>query len=171
MTLSTQSAQEVQDAEHLNEKYRQTLKCMTCKFETKKESYLTTHMKLMNGPSTEDSSILFCPHCAFGIKVAQSLKNHINAQHEDQKRYSCNLCSFRSYYRHHVKSQCAYNHQGPELRKVKKICCTNCENDLEHNDCKRSHPIKDNSTQSNTIEGQSLEAAFSGIIELFMKHR
>ena len=156
MTLSTQSAQEVQDAEHLNEKYRQTLKCMTCKFETKKESHLTRHMKLMNGPSTEDSSILFCPHCEFGTKVAQSLKNHINAQHED---------------RHHVKSQCAYNHQGPELRKVKKICCTNCENDLEHNDCKRSHPIKDNLTQSNTIEGQSLEAAFSGIIELFMKHR
>ena len=70
-----------------------------------------------------------------------------------------------------LSSPCEVTHQGPELPKVKRIGCTNCENDLEHNDCRRSHPRKDNLTQSNTIEGQSLKAAFSGIIELFMKHR
>ena len=128
-TRIRQKEKKVQSAAHLNENYRQTLRCVTCKFETKKNYYLTLHTKLMHGPGTEDSSILFCPHCEFGTKVAQSLKNHINAQHEDQKRYSCNLCSFRSYYRHHVKSHIANNHQGSELPKVKKIGCTNCEND------------------------------------------
>ena len=146
--------------------------CENCKHDIDHNRCLRKRPKAMEDDiDTVDMNRFSCPHCKFGTSFAQSLKHHINSQHKDQKRYSCNLCSFRSYCRHHVKSHGVFNHQGPELPKVKKIGCTNCENDLEHNDCRRSHPRKDNLTQSNTIEGQSLEAAFSGIIELFMKRR
>ena len=87
--------------------------------------------------------------CSYKSNFKQSLTTHYEATHLKILRYACNLCEFKSYFSnrivHHQDSNHITDHNN--TRKVIRIGCTFCDQNLEHvkhsNDTgrrKRSNP-------------------------------
>ena len=91
--------------------------------------------------------MLKCADCEFEVSKVKHLENHINAEHLNEKRFSCNLCDFQSFYSQRVKSHILFEHEGSTKAQMKTLECS------------------DGYKKSNNL----LET-FSGIIGLFMKH-
>ena len=118
-------------------------KCTKCSFVTQKGFYLKRHLQLSHGQDSDPSKIIHCESCEFETLRTKSLVDHTNAQHLNQKRFSCSECGFKSYYDQHVKTHIKSKHEfqrrvtslklheGPKPPKVSKIDgsekkCTEC---------------------------------------------
>ena len=135
----------------------QVVECSDCKFETKNLRYLSGHIKLMHGPNADVSNVLTCTTCEFETENKQYLQHHTNAQHLNQKRFSCNSCDFKSYYKLCVKTHISSKHEGFSSAKLKKIDCSDCKLNINHNTCIRAQ-IRPFQQRPN----QSKNAAFTG---------
>ena len=112
--------------------------CTYCSFVTQKGIYLKRHLLLSHGEESDPSKIIHCESCEFETLRAKSLKDHTNAQHLNQKRFSCSECGFKSYYDQHVQSHIASKHKGSKEAKVLKVDCSNCTLNINHSKCQRS---------------------------------
>ena len=70
--------------------------CKSCKYETKNRNFLKSHRRLAHGPEAKASDVLCCTECEFEATKVKLLENHINAEHLNEKRFSCNSCDFQS---------------------------------------------------------------------------
>ena len=70
--------------------------------------------------------------CDYATNNKQLLRYHLESLHFKILRFFCNLCEYKSYYKQYVNSHQANNHQDNETKKVLKIGCTHCEQNLEH---------------------------------------
>ena len=125
------------DASHITD--LQVSKCISCEFETKRKPYMTRHTKLMHGPNADVTNVLTCKTCEFETMKSNSLKDHINAQHLNQKRFSCNLCDFKSYYAQHVETHIKSRHKESKQAKLTKMDCSNCTLNIGHSSCIRPY--------------------------------
>ena len=65
----------------------------------------------MHGENADVSNVLSCTSCEFETRKSQCLRNHINAQHLNQKRYSCPSCDFKSYHTQSVEVHIRSRHK------------------------------------------------------------
>ena len=110
-------------------------RCTACDFETKVRTYLSLHTKLLHGPNAEPSKVLTCTQCEYETKKIMCMTRHKNAQHANEKRFSCNLCGFKSFYKHHVKQHVKHNHKETKGTGVQKLKCPACRKDTSHIKC------------------------------------
>ena len=128
---------------------RTLFRCTACDFETKQKSYLSRHTKLLHEPNADPSKVLTCAKCEYETKKKMCMTRHKNAQHANEKRFACNLCDFKSFYKHHVKQHITHNHKDTKTTEVRKLKCPECQKDIAHISCrlekktlKRQHLFK-----------------------------
>ena len=95
------------------------------------------HTYLLHELKTEEALIIACTSCEFQTVKVASLSNHMKAQHLEEKRFSCSVCAFKSFYKHHVVQHIANNHKTLEETFVKKILCPHCRLSKEHSGCQQ----------------------------------
>ena len=70
-------------------------------------------------------------NCGYASDFKQTLKAHVEKEHNGILKYKCNICDYKSYYRHLV----AYHQQTSshsDEKKILRIGCTFCEEDIFH---------------------------------------
>ena len=117
-----------------SQKITSLFSCRVCDFETKVKSYLSRHKKLLHEPNADPSKVLTCTKCEYETKKIMCMTRHKNAQHINEKRFSCNLCGFKSFYKHHVKQHIRHNHKETKAT-VRKLKCPECRRDIAHFTC------------------------------------
>ena len=117
--------------------------CPKCSFVTQNQRYLKKHLQLSHGPTNDLSKTTTCNICDFQTTGAQSLRDHTNSRHLNQKRFSCSECDFRCYYGNIIKSHMAKKHTEGE---IERISCIECRVNTEHNQC---HENKSESEKQN----------------------
>ena len=75
---------------------------------------------------------LKCEDCDFTTNHKQALKNHFQSVHEGVLKFGCNLCSYKSYYKHCVKQHQNNNHTDEEVFKLLRLDCLNCAENIDH---------------------------------------
>ena len=110
--------------------------CQECSYVTQKRSYLRRHLDLSHGQNSDQSKIMSCKICEFETNIAQSLADHTNSIHLNQKRFNCSVCDLKSYFGNHIKSHMATQHAEGE---VERISCNECRVNTEHDRCHEGH--------------------------------
>ena len=133
--------------------------CNSCKYETKKSNFLKSHRRVVHGPEAMASSVLCCTDCEFEATKVKHLENHINAEHLNEKRFSCNSCDFQSFYAMRVKSHIFLKHKGSATAQMKTLECSDCQMDIKHSKCsplwkkeKTSQKKKEETVQKRRLE-------------------
>ena len=97
-------------------------------------------MKLNHGPHSDVSKIIKCTECEYQTLNPILIKRHNRSKHLQERKYYCDICAYKSFYRHnvnlHIKS-----HKGTNAR-VKSINCTHCQTNTEHDTCHVIQHIK-----------------------------
>ena len=76
-----------------------------------------------------------CKECNFSTTTKQLLSNHVENVHLKVKQFYCELCEYKSYYRHNIQTHKTFKHKGIEC-KVKRFDCLDCTQNRSHT-CKR----------------------------------
>ena len=108
--------------------------CSKCSYVTQKRTYLKRHLQLSHCPNSEESKIMTCNICKFEANRAQSMTDHTNSMHLNQKRFNCSECDYKSYFGHHIKIHMARNHSDNN-GEIERISCSQCRFNIEHDRC------------------------------------
>ena len=108
-----------------------------------------------SNPKTEEENQPYkCPECDFKTAHNQHLNNHIKSIHRGEKRFSCNICEYTSFYKHLVAQHQKHQHRDRQQEtKIKRIGCDKCEENIQHSSC-----IKDVERKNVKIEKKSSDA-------------
>ena len=110
------------------------MNCNSCSFSTKFKRYLKNHQTLLHGENADPSLVLSCTKCEFQTISRLSIRNHDRAQHLGELRFYCSIDNLKSFYSHHIIQHIKSNHNEGSAQ-IKKLSCTDCNNNIEHNDC------------------------------------
>ena len=92
------------------------------------------HLILSHGPNCDVSKIIICTECGYQTLDPNSMKRHNRSNHLQEKKYYCDICGIKSFYRKQVRNHIKILHNKTNGR-VKSIDCTQCQTNVEHDRC------------------------------------
>ena len=75
-----------------------------------------------------------CYKCSYSSNSTEQLKFHMKSAHFDQKRYACNYCHYKSFFKINMKRHVPKHKLNQDEQKFRKIMCKNCDEKVEHNE-------------------------------------
>ena len=80
-----------------------------------------------------------CGNCIYTTDSQKSFSNHCKSVHEKIFKYRCNLCDYKSFFKHSVETH-RLQHKS-QVSKVVKVGCTTCQSNDNHHNCNAERKI------------------------------
>ena len=115
--------------------------CPLCDYETTKTNYARNHQKLNHDPNSDVSKVIKCTQCEYETVHKKAMDTHKRAQHMGETKYCCDICGFKSFFRHYVSAHVGSKHKGTDAN-IKNLDCLQCQTNLEHDKCQTDKQTK-----------------------------
>ena len=114
---------------------------MSCNYKTSTTIYFKRHQKLNHEPGSDISKIITCTECEYQTLDPILVIKHNRAKHFGEIRYYCDICEYKSFYRHYVSLHIISRHKDTNAR-TKTVNCTKCQINVDHGKCCIKQQIK-----------------------------
>ena len=158
-TLRTKSLVDHTNAQHLNQK---RYNCSKCGFKSYYDQHVQSHIATNHPKSESEVERISCNECRFNREHVQCIEDYLESK---KQNFACNYCDVKFM----TNQEVIVIHMKSFHPEQKLFHCNNCSYRCNWLYNLRNHKKAKHKSEA-TSKDESLEATFSGIIGLFMKH-